>query len=685
MSLAQKLKGVQPHSASVGASAIFGSVGGLAQAITSEAMPVRVGLWPIQSADAPEIAIGLGVVLSYLLECWPGVVIYRLMARVEGEPQDYRWSLSHSQFAVDEWQIDDLNENVAIWGSLKHSGDCWEMTIEAENDLSESDETFETHVDAPSIAHLVETLPSIADQIASFLELGNRLPTAQFYTAAPDQGFDELLKRLFDWELKLYLHLWGQPWPPISSEADFDRLLNIAEASAEFGAWAAAQAFSRALSPQFELISQALLPKLDDFIERFPNSIAAAVHLSRAIYPLGYSEQAVNLLESVLSSDSSSDAGWLTLADLYWRQSEYPAAIFTLQRAIEQGSGSADVFLNYGDRLSALQAAGIPYASEQRLRVLGDIEFIEQFILIEPQDKPNEFSLLQEAAKAYEKAVALRPDDVDSLYQWCSLLLELRSPQLWSAFHQLVSQDTLGQRTQTLVEALYILDDVSPAERILETMIQQFPERVRLRLSLASLYLLDEAYDRAEQQLEVARDMIQDDELLVDIERLMLMAADPEFEARFGEIEDRINAGATLAAQEVEFLEKVVERAPHFAPGYVALASAYDRWQERGDALDVLLDGQKQLPDHPEILLMLGRLLWEMDEQNLALDYLNKGLRKHPNHVGLLALTGRYLFDNGQYDAARTFLARAERLDPRHSLLAEVRAHIAREISKTDS
>jgi tetratricopeptide (TPR) repeat protein len=161
----------------------------------------------------------------------------------------------------------------------------------------------------------------------------------------------------------------------------------------------------------------------------------------------------------------------------------------------------------------------------------------------------------------------------------------------------------------------------------------------------------------------------------------MLSVDDPEFEARFGEIRDRIGAGHALSAADVEYLEDELEKAPNFAACYTLLASAYLAWDENDDALEVLLDGQKRFPENPDVLALLGRVLWDSGEKELALDYLNKGLKTNPNHVPLLITTGRYLFDDGHDEEARLFLTRAEALDPRHPMLIAVREHIARSLS----
>jgi cytochrome c-type biogenesis protein CcmH/NrfG len=107
-----------------------------------------------------------------------------------------------------------------------------------------------------------------------------------------------------------------------------------------------------------------------------------------------------------------------------------------------------------------------------------------------------------------------------------------------------------------------------------------------------------------------------------------------------------LDAGNELPADEVEFLEAVVEQAPHLVEGHLALARAYFFWDDKPAALEVLLDSQEALPDQSAVLLLLARILWESDEKETAFKYLNRGLAAYPFHVGLLARTGQYLFEN---------------------------------------
>src|SRR3954469_17204729 len=94
---------------------IESNMGVLGQRAKSQRSPFRVGLWPILSDSEPEIAMGLGLVLAALLERTPAVRVYRLLAQVSETPNSYEWDLANSQFGVDDWELEGLDENVAIW------------------------------------------------------------------------------------------------------------------------------------------------------------------------------------------------------------------------------------------------------------------------------------------------------------------------------------------------------------------------------------------------------------------------------------------------------------------------------------------------------------------------------------------------------------------------------------------
>ena len=121
--LANKLMGQKTISQPQSVSAIFGQLSGQVTLQSESSVQFRVGMWPIQSNSDPEIALGLACLLAYHLERWSFIQVYRLFAQIEEDVQDFTWSIEKSQFGVDDWELDGLDENGAIWGEYSQKSE----------------------------------------------------------------------------------------------------------------------------------------------------------------------------------------------------------------------------------------------------------------------------------------------------------------------------------------------------------------------------------------------------------------------------------------------------------------------------------------------------------------------------------------------------------------------------------
>jgi tetratricopeptide (TPR) repeat protein len=642
----------------------------------------RVGLWPIQSQQAPEVAMGLAAVLALLLERWPGIRIYRLFAQVDDDPSDYQWSISRSQFDVDDWELDGLDENVAIWGTLEQVQDGWTLQLEVENDLSDEDEPRSFNVEADNLEKLVNALLALSADIAEYLDIGDRPIFLSDYAlvSSQEETLAAFLKALFHWDLNSVLALWGKPWADIvaNQQALIDKGISL---EPNFGAWAVSSATAKALGFPF---GRDLLSRIEETAEAFEATAIAAISLALAVFPID-AQRAYNLLEGVLEEQDDVPEAWLALAELYVFGNELTTALYTLQRAIAVEAILPQTYIRYAELLLFLDASNLVLNVGARHRTVRGEMFQEELVLISEGEQSEKHALNREAAAALRAALEMTPDAVEIQAQLVMQLIDLEDETLWQEFSRLVELDKTGEYVRSAVDAWYNLSDVSPGIQILEQAAAKHLDRQDLRMNLAVAYLAAEDYESAEQQLVQARQSNTNPQIEAEIQRLLLSVNDPDFEARLGEITDIVNAGGTLSSEDAEFLEAALEKAPALPSLYVLLGSAYLTWDDADAALETLLDGQKQLPTNPDILFTLGRALWTMGEEDLAFDYLNKGLEANPNNVPLLVLTGRYLFDIAQEEESREFLARAEAIDPRHPLLNETRVYIARQVTDAEA
>jgi tetratricopeptide (TPR) repeat protein len=626
---------------------------------------VRIGLWPLVSEDAPEVAMGVMTLLAFLLERYQEVSVYRLFAQLEGDPADYIWTIEDSQFAVDDWQLDDLDENVGLWGTLEETETGWTLTLEMESDFAPDDEPQVFTFSAPGTRALVNLLPQISDKLAAAVDATTLRATATAYKAEKGEEAltQSLLKHVFLWEKQLVLALWGVEWPVAEAQTAHDAFLHNAEAQHdELSAWVIARATARGMSPLFDGLSDMLVTTVPRIVNAFRENVTPTIALGMGLSRLGNDQEAYELLEDGIDAFPESEGVRFALAAVYRRGGRVQEAVDTLQDALNAGMRSVPLALAYADLLNTLRQSNLT---------------VPEAVYLKGAEREPDFAS-REASAAYHAVFELDPKNADALSRELMLLVELgEDERLWPLFEQLVALDASGEAVRAVAETFATLDDPGRGIEILEAACSANPDRADLHLSLAVVYLANDQAESALAELEQAEELTDDDTMLAEIERLMLAAEDPEFEMRMGEITEMVNSGRPADTASIDYLEEALEAAPSFAQGYLLLGRAYASRGEAAAALETLLDGQKYLPDDPDILEALARVLWEADERDLAFDYLNKGLARTPDHVPLLALAGRCLFETGQEDEARSLLGRAESIMPRHPALLEARLWIA--------
>ena len=374
--------------------AIFGTAGSEGQALYAGQPALRIGLWPIRSAELPLLGMSLFTLLGFLLERWQGARVYRLAARLQGEPSRWQWTIADSQFGVDDWQLEWLDDNVGIWGELESVDAGLHLTLFVEDDRLADDAPparFQIHAD--NLTALVAVLPDVAEQIGATLAVQAKRRNSPLYTSGEwDEGpLQETLALAFRQELNLYLRQWGQAWPDDRVLESLQQLAQQARPLGECGAWLHARCLARWL--HFSEDVEALLPAVAQHREIFPAFDAATIIMAEALFTRGAPGRATDLLDTPDAVESSSLA--LALADLYRRSGRVSEAVDALQDAIEAGQGSSELLAYYGDLLQAMELGGM---------------VCEACMFVDPQQKPDD-TQLWEALAAWEAAHKLTPEE----------------------------------------------------------------------------------------------------------------------------------------------------------------------------------------------------------------------------------------------------------------------------------
>ena len=187
----------------------------------------------------------------------------------------------------------------------------------------------------------------------------------------------------------------------------------------------------------------------------------------------------------------------------------------------------------------------------------------------------------------------------------------------------------------------------------------------------------------AKTQLTQCRDSVDcvNDELELELQRLELTAAQPEFEQRFAEIKVLLNDRRPITESDVELLEEAIELAPSMVDLYIVLYRCYANWQDNESAFEVLNDARQQIGEHPRITLSQAQLQWNSQQRDRAIETLNSGIEEFPNDVALLAQMASFLIENGQLSDAKQYVERTESIAPSHRALWQLKRLIAQKVS----
>ena len=195
--------------------------------------------------------------------------------------------------------------------------------------------------------------------------------------------------------------------------------------------------------------------------------------------------------------------------------------------------------------------------------------------------------------------------------------------------------------------------------------------------------MLEQNYALAENYLAEARQSFRepDDDLELELQRLELMSAVPDFEARFAEVKLLLNAGRPVSESDAELLESAIDIAPKLVDTYITLARVYAGWRDFEGASEILLESRERAGEHPRIILGLVQVLWNTGRRDDAVQELNEGIASYPNDIALLTQMASYLIENGQMDDARQFMERAESIAPSNRAVTQMRGLIARKLA----
>ncbi len=665
---AERMKALGKQVTSSGASSsIFGSAASLAQSVETEEQ-YRIGFYPILCADDPEVAMGLASCLCYLIEQYRGARVYRCFAKIDEKDSGAEITSSDYQFSIDDWELEGLADNVQIYGELKRETGDYILDLTLYTSLLDRDEVEEFSFGFPALPDLVGGLPQVAETVVSRLDRSCDEQAVIDY-AFPDvepRQLERLLTDVFEWNLDVYLYLWGADWTEADIRQQFAEGAEQAQQSDdEFLCWRLGMMAKQVMQTGLEACGEAIAPQLSQAFSGDIKSAPGVAAAARGLAELGYGADAIDLLEPYLLPDSSASA-WISMVEIYRAAGHIGEAIDTCQRALEEGLDHPALYWEYAQMLMSAEASEWP---------------VEELLLIDPDEYDEETHIPAEIAGALKQHLSQATDNLSALQLALTYMIDVADEEVWRYFEQLVAKDETGDFTGDIIERLLDLDDHERAYDILE---RAGDANVYAHVFLAQLAIADEDMNLARDTIAACRRRFAkiDDELDIELQRLELGARFPAFEASFADIKLLLSGARQVSEGQVELIETAIEIAPKMVDLYIVLARCYVSWKDDESAVEVLEDAERQAGAHPQIDVRLAQILWARKEPDAAMSKLNKGLAAFPSDVNLLAQMANFLIANDQLDDARQYILRAETIAPSHRAIWQVRRLVAQKMAE---
>ena len=649
-------------------SSIFGSASHLADAIESGTV-FRIAAYPILSATIPDTAMGIASCLCYLLEQQPEIKVYRCFAKIEPDDEDSEITTDDYQFSIADWELDGLDDNITLAGRLDEDAAGYKLELKLDTRMLDGTADFQRTYKAKSLCELLDRIPEMATDLIADL-IGEPLqPMLLAYGDLGNETLDlsALLEEVFGWNLDLYLYHWGVAWPEEEIKAQFLSTAELCqESESSFAFWClgmmAQQVMQLGLEELGEVLAQLVEQTFVADIARANGAAAVAVGLSR----LGYLDRATDLLESIVTVLPEASI-WYSFVRMLSDAGHIIDAIDACQRALEAETEHSTLYWRYVELLILSEANELT---------------VDTVLLIDPDEVDEDQQIAFEIIGALKRLLLNDTSNLIALSLLLTYSIDVSDDELWDYFRVMAQNDHEALYLADIIERLSEIEDLSPAYAILEEtkLNSSGPQGY---INLARLAIVDEDYALAKTHLAQCRESVDNvnDELELELQRLELTAAQPDFEQRFAEIKVLLNDRRPITESDVELLEEAIELAPSMVDLYIVLYRCYANWQDNESAFEVLNDARQQIGEHPRITLSQAQLQWNSQQRDRAIETLNGGIEEFPNDVALLAQMASFLIENGQLSDAKQYVERAESIAPSHRSLWQLKRLIAQTVS----
>jgi tetratricopeptide (TPR) repeat protein len=643
----------RPKSSMQSGSIVFGDVAGL-ESIINQQPSLRIALYPCISQSVDGV-MGIWSLFRSVLASIENTRVYNVFV----DPETVGTDTISNQFSVAKVDTKMLNANLVITGQLDIESSDFVLKVELYGALlgTEKKSIIKT---AKTVGELILQFPDLVYEVANLSATNITKKTFTNFTTTNDIDTN-ILSQIAEWDILLVSNISEITWSESIVIQQATSLINIANQLEDSNLlkWAIYRIVSGIFMPFYNL-SKSVINDLAQLFLKSENADANSV-LVDSLFKMGYPNDAIKVLKDYLEKHPDETDELLQLARLQTITYRFVEALETYQKILLKES-TATLLTSYGDTLLiAEQHESSPIT----------------YIFAEGA------TIYQEAVEAYTRSLTLEPK-VEVRAKLLELLHNSNlytqdSEEFWEEFDILATENADSEYLQELIADMQE-DEAEIALQRLDQLIAENPKMGQI-IAAVKLAIIMEDYDAAQDYFAKTEGLPSEQKIKTDLELLALEIQDPHYAFKMTEIEEILIANKRPSDAQIDYLEGVVEIAPHFANAYVLLARCYKKRQDIEVVMEVLMDAHEKCPDSVQVLLSLGNAFWESDETDLAVEYLLKGLEIDPQNISILVQMARYMFDSEEFDTSKAYLERAESLDETNQELIRAKIYIGNQLS----
>lgn len=253
----------------------------------------------------------------------------------------------------------------------------------------------------------------------------------------------------------------------------------------------------------------------------------------------------------------------------------------------------------------------------------------------------------EKAANSYRKAIALKPDYVDALFNFALLKFEKQRHADALPLLEKAGKYARQERIYNLIGLVFLAQDLpAKAAQSFQQSLSIKPNSTRAMLNYTIALRRQGLVDQAVEFLARHDQEVAENEKL-GLEKAALLLEQGKADAS--------------AAQ----LTETIARHPSFIPAHRTLDKIYFETGAK-DKIGASLRESYARTQDPPLLTQLAATLEKTGESEQALATIQLAAEKIPNDAETLRLQGRLLHHSGDLDAAHTCFATAQQLHPEH-------------------